>query len=78
MSALEKTYALRRKIVTKRSKVQSLLTMLYSRGNRFENFGKGVIPLALVPCAGETCDDWETGRVKWCIHLVRVQNGRVI
>ena len=47
-----------------------------SRENRFEDFGKGIIPLALLPCQGEVCEDWEPGPVKWCVHMVRVDKGR--
>ncbi|MCE5297357.1 MAG: hypothetical protein LLF84_00185 [Methanoregulaceae archaeon] len=47
-----------------------------NRENRFENFGKGIIPIALLPCKGEACEEWETGPMKHCIHLVRVEKGR--
>lgn len=47
-----------------------------NRQNRFEDFGKGIIPIALLPCKGESCKEWETGPMKRCIHLVRVEKGR--
>jgi len=44
------------------------------RENRFENFG--IIPIALLPCKREACEEWEAGPMKQCIHLVRVERGR--
>ncbi|MDD1708261.1 MAG: hypothetical protein LUQ33_03705 [Methanoregulaceae archaeon] len=46
-----------------------------NRANRFQDIGKGIIPIALLPCKGESCEEWEPGP-KWCIHLVRVEKGR--
>jgi len=47
-----------------------------SRENRLENFGR--IPIALLPCKREACEQWEDGPMKRCVHLVKVERGRRI
>jgi hypothetical protein len=48
-----------------------------ARENRSDDFGKGK-SLALLPCKGPACDDWEDGPVTYCIHLVRYDKGRTL
>lgn len=32
------------------------------------------LPIALTPCKGEACHQWEPGPVKYCVHMIRVNN----
>jgi hypothetical protein len=49
-----------------------------ARNNRFEDFGKGITPLALVPCTGPGCEEWEEGPARYCIQLVRYDKGMML
>ena len=53
-----------------------IMELWCSRENRFEDFGKGIIPIAQVPCIGPDCEEWVDGPVRFCIHLARVDKGR--
>jgi hypothetical protein len=48
-----------------------------ARENRFENF-RNEKSLALEPCKGPDCYEWEAGPVKYCIHLVQYDKGRMV